>query len=810
MKPSLTVLCAGFPALFILAAQLQPADLRQRPGVSVRSTVPFNDGWLHSRGEIPGDAAKVPSFRDDAWSEVQLPHSPKPFSLRPEWKLKTEGIDWYRRCFRLPESMRGHKVYIEFEGADQVADVWINGIHLLKHSGAFLPFTGDVTDFLQFGDSLNVLAVKVNSLPDRDIPVYGNWISSGGLYRDVLLSVTDRLHITDAVHADKPAGGGVFATTLLAADSMAEVRVRTHVMNEHPRPARCTVRSTLIDADGRPAAAAEDFRLIGAGEDCTFDQKIRLSRPRLWHPNHPHLYNLRSDVFDGERPADLRQTRFGVRQIGFSRDGGFTINNERFVFMGTNRVQEVPYLGWAFPNAAQKRDALLLKEGGFQYVRCSHNPPDPSFLDACDELGLLVMDCIPGFQYVGGDAFKALSFRNMRDMIRRDRNHPSVILWELSLNESDFDSGFAEAAVRIGREEFPDGPGFTAGWKFPSIYDVFIQASQHGARQYRGEAPLVISEYGHWDYQRAGSNTSDVDRQDGEAAMLAQAKNHVESLDANRALPFLCGDGLWVGMDFQRYPSGPVDYFRIPKYSYHFFQSQRDPDLFLPGIDSGPVVFIANWWTGKSPKTVTVFSNCDQVDLVLNGRLVASQKPDTGSSVRHLLHPPFNFTEIPGQAGEIRAVGYRYGKRVAEHVRRTPGEGKALKLGSNLKGPSEASGQDLFFAYASVVDQNGTVVPDVLTKVRFVVAGPGVLIGPQEVRTEAGIAAAMVRTTGRPGAIVINAEADGLDRAAMKVTVKQANGASEYGRHKPDTGNAAVIESGLTCAMRITEWFCRS
>lgn len=324
--------------------------------------------------------------------------------------------------------------------------------------------------------------------------------------------------------------------------------------------------------------------------------------------------------------VDDYQTRIGIRRIQFDHKG-LTINGERFIFMGTNRVQDYPYVAWAFPNSAQRRDAIYLKEAGFQYVRSSHNPQDPSYLDACDELGILVMDCIPGFQFIGGAQFQEYSFQNMREMIRRDRNHPSVILWELSLNETEYDSNFAQKAMRIGHEEYPGDQFFVAGWKFPYIYDVFIQASQHGARDYSNKTPLVISEYGHWDFG-GGNSTSDVNLKDGEFAMLVQARNHRESLNLNRGLSFLCGDGLWVGIDFQCYPSGVMDYFRIPKFSYYFFQSQRDPNLIFKGIDSGPMVFIANYWTEKSPRTITVYSNCELVSLFLNDQFLTSQSPE--------------------------------------------------------------------------------------------------------------------------------------------------------------------------------------
>jgi beta-galactosidase len=613
--------------------------------------------------------------------------------------------------------------------------------------------------------------VKINNFENRDIPVYGNWISYGGLYRDVYLHITDRLHITDAVFANKIAGGGIFVTYPLVNDSLAQIRIRTHVVNENQKSKSCKIKTHLIDGDKRLVATVENERDFKGGEDFTFDQLMSISDFHLWHPNHPYLYTLHSEIYDGQKLLDSYQTRIGIRRIDFNHDGGFTINGERLIFMGTNRVQDYPYVAWAFPNFAQRRDALRLKEGGFQYVRTSHNAPDPSFLDACDEFGILVMDCIPGFQFIGGEKFREQSFQNMRDTIRRDRNHPSVILWELSLNETDYDSAFAHRAMQIGHEEFPGDQCFVAGWKFPSIYDVFIRATQHGARNYSESTPLVISEYGHWDYGE-GNSTSDAERRDGEAAMLVQAMNHQESLNLNRGLPFLCGDGLWVGMDYQAYPSGVIDYFRLPKFSHYFYQSQRDPNLIFDGIDSGPMVFIANYWTEHSPRTVTVYSNCQRVDLFLNGELVGSQQPDTVAIAKNLLHPPFTLANVPWSPGELKAIGYIGDKEIASHTRWTPGEAVAIEINFDLRGAAIANGEDMFFAYAKIVDENGTLVPDKKTPVSFQVSGSGLLVSPKRVEAEAGIAAALVRTTTQPGQILVRAEAKGLKEGmASKNTV---------------------------------------
>jgi beta-galactosidase len=750
-----------------LTANLPLKAQEWQPQASPREKKNFNSNWLFFRGEIENDAAGNPSFDDKNWQTVHLPHSPRITPLRLPWRSRdNQGISWYRKHFQLSEKYHGRRIFVEFEGADQVAEVWINGTKLMTHVGAYLPFVVDIAAHAKFGDRSNLIAVKVDNHTNRDIPAYGNWISYGGLYRDVYLHSTDALHITEAIHANKTAGGGVFVTYPLVNESLVHINIKTHVLNEYQQAKTCKIKTHLVDAGHRLVATVETEQRIDAGRDVTFDQLMRLSEFHLWHPDHPYLYTLHSEIYDDQKLSDSYDTKIGIRRIQFSRDGGFSINGERLMFMGTNRVQDYAYVAWAFPNSAQRRDALRLKEGGFQYVRSSHNAQDPAFLAACDEFGILVMDCIPGFQFVGGPKFQEHSYQNMRDTMRRDRNHPAVILWELSLNETEFDSNFALQALRIGHEEYPGDQCFVAGWKFPSVYDVYIRATQHGARDYSGSAPLVISEYGHWDYG-GGNSTSDVERKDGEGAMLVQAKNHQESLSLNRGLPFLCGDGLWVGIDFQSFPSGVMDYFRLPKFSYYFYQSQRDPRLIHKGIDSGPMVYIANYWTENSPRTFTVYSNCERVDLFLNEQLVASQKPDTGACTENLLHPPFTFTDIPWKSGELKAIGYINEKESASHKRVTPGQATALALDSDLEGPASADGEDMFFVYASVIDKNGTVVRDVMKVVTFQVTGPAILVSPASVETEAGTATALIRTTTQPGQMVVKAEAEGLKVAML-------------------------------------------
>jgi hypothetical protein len=755
------------------------------PPQTGREKICFNSNWKFYKGTVSGDAASISSYNDSSWLTVNLPHNPPrsgqsgPDPLRPTYpNYSYEGVSWYRKHFNIDSSNEGKKLFVEFEAANTVTDVWINGIYLATHYGGYLPFTVDITDYTNFGQTENVIAVKVNNTDNPDVPI-GNsgWFNWGGIYRDTWLHITDKLHVTDAVYAGIVAGGGIFVTYPSVTTAQAQVQVKTHIKNEYPTAKNCTVKSYIVDASNMVVAQMTDTQSIPAGNDYTFTQLTDVTDPCLWHPNHPNLYTVYTEVYEDVTPVDQFQTRIGIRSISFTKAGGFEINGQPFKFSGANRMQDYPYIGYAMGNLGQRRDAEKLKEAGFEYIRTSHYPQDPAFMNTCDELGILVMDAIPGFQYVGGDTFKNYSYQDMRDLIRRDRNRPCIIAWELSLNETNFDSTYAGTAVGIGHAEYPGSQCYIAGWKFDSTYDIFIATPTAGARTYSGSKPLIIDEYGHWEYGGDGC-ASDVHRGNvgdkyfyGETAMLNQIVNHQDGHNLNRGMSNMCGDGLWVGIDYGPYPSGVLDPFRLPKFSYYFWQSQRDPNLIIPCIDSGPMVFIANYWTAGSPNDVRVYSNCEQVKLYVNDVLQGNRTPDTGYPTANLLHPPFTFSGLTFHAGELKAEGLINGEVVATHVVRTPGSAKSLSVEFDAN-DVPANGSETLFVYASILDANGTLVPTASNNVTFSVTGPASLASPATIKAEAGIATALVRVSDQPGLITVTAAASGLDGDSDTITSK--------------------------------------
>jgi beta-galactosidase len=732
-----------------------------RPGHAGRAVTRLDDGWKFLRDDPPD--AREARLDDSRWERVVLPHSARIEALvtgpigsaEAQW----QGVCWYRRRLRLEADAAGREVLLHLEGAMNVADVWLDGERVGRHMGGYLPFVLDLTERVKPGRD-HLLAIR---LDNHDNPITGpkplaqlDFNMYHGLYRPVHLVHKDRLSITDPILADRRAGGGVMVTYPRVSREGATVRVQTHVRNRHEAPRSFRLRSTLREPGGAVVASAISEELsLAAGADSEVPQELEVKAPQLWSPATPNLHRLDCEVLAGRRVVDAETMRIGIRRIAVAGNR-FDINGDRMFLRGANRHQEHPYIGYAIPDAAQYRDARRIKEAGFDYVRLSHYPHAPAFMDACDELGLVVMDCIPGWQYFNSDpGFVELQYRNCRDLVRRDRNHPCVILWEVSLNESPMPPEFVARCHAIAHEEYPGDQCITAGW-MPG-YDVLLEARQHAGCRGPQERPCLVSEYGDWEYyamnagldQGAWQNLTPAEsnsrqlRWQGERALLQQATNFQEAHDDNLATVAI-GDGLWAMYDYNRgyapdiESSGCMDIFRLPKYSYHFFRSQRPPA-------SDAMIFIASDWTPASATDVRVFSNCEEVALLLEGRLLERRRPDRGRMSGHLAHPPFTFRVGRFQPGTLEAVGYVAGRPAARHRVRTPGPIDRLDLTVDLAGRvRDRARRDILFCHASLRDAQGTVVSDAWENVSFGITGPARLIGSNPISSEAGIASILM------------------------------------------------------------------
>ncbi len=704
-----------------------------------------------------------------AWTIVELPHSPFVADLdgRDHWFGECD----YERTLQLPANAPTGRIALHVGAAMHTTVAFVDEREVARHEGGYLPFEVDLTETLRDGQP-HTLRLRLDNRDNPDVPPGKphadlDFCWYGGLYRDVELRCYPTLHLTDAVAAGEIGGGGVFVRTLEASEARATLSVRVHVRNTAERPQAFSLESELWSGDDCVARTTCAALVVEVATAQHWEHEMVVEKPRLWSPESPALHRLKIILRapDGS-VIDERVERCGIRRIAFSRSRGLELNGRAIRPRGTNRHQEYPYAGYAVPPAAQRRDVRRIKEAGFDYVRLSHYPQSPAFLDACDELGILVMNAIPGWQFIGGEKFRDACERNARDLIRRDRNHPCVILWELSLNETAMDDAFMARMQAVGHEEYPGDQMFTCGWI--DRYDVFVHSRQHGEihRWQNGDKALVIAEYGDWEFyasnhgfdQKTGAgvfartSNSRQRRADGERGLRQQAENHILALNDALASPAVC-DGQWAMFDYARgydpirAACGVMDMLRLPKFSWWFYRSQRAPrEDGGAAWTGGPVVFIASHWTPASDLRVLVFSNCDEVELTLNGESLGRVRSAWTWNTQHLPHPPFVFDLPTFTPGRLEAAGFIAGHEVARHAVATPGKAVAVKLSVDaMPNDSYVGEPDLLIAHARVLDTSGTLCVNASPLLRFSVEGAAELLGPAEIAAEAGIASTVIR-----------------------------------------------------------------
>ena len=712
------------------------------------------------------------------WEKINLPHTPfvEPLVVLHQW----QGICYYRKILNVSKKEIDKQLWLEFEGAMHLADVWVNGQHLIQHSGGYTPFVVDVTGMLH-ADRGNEILVRLDNRNNPLIPP-GKPLETldfcyyGGLYRDVNLIVKHPVHITHPIMANEVAGGGIFVTYPYVSKQEAEIKVKTQVSNKVGTQRHLTIRHTLYEwskkkGRGKKVALVESPLVLAAGTTQHHTQQFTVNNPKLWYPDSPALYVLRTEVMDGRKVTDCEDTRIGIRRIEMTREKGFVINDKPLKLEGSNRHQEYPYVGNAISDQAQYRDMYQIRDNGFNTVRLGHYPQDPSVLEACDELGLLVIEPIPGWQFFNkAQGFVDHTYKDIRDLIRRDRNHPSVIMWETTLNESWPPKSWKDQAVRIAHEEFPGDQCYTSGDTYGyDGFDVCYNDWKEGYnRPNTTSKPGFIREY--YDYEFGGHySTTRVTRGDGDYALMQNAWNAQWSHNRYRAYyPWTIGGAVWSMYDYNRgccdniCYSGLADLFRLPKFGLLYFRTQMKEGTFTPAGPMTYEVFINSHWLEGSSDTLQVYGNVDDVKLQLNGRVIARQYPDDkpstseyvsrpdGGNAENIDFPPFTFFNVNWERGELKAIGYKDGKAVAEHVVRTPGAVEAMDITYFESGVS-ASCRDLLIVYVNLKDLQGTgCFGENNREVKLEVLQGGELRGPATIKAEAGVASFLVATTDSP------------------------------------------------------------
>jgi len=748
-----------------------------KPPISLRyrQEVNFNSGWQF-RLEDPEDS---PSYNNEwgpedpsygkSWENVSVPHTHMVYPRPPimecwAWENgghiwnRTRYVGWYKKQFYIPSDWSSKKIFIYFEGVMEVAEVWVNGNYVGRHAiSGYDPFSFDITNYVNFGES-NVILVMDNNKPNPNIPPDGVEFSSqfwggilgaerdytlwGGIYRDVYLTAVDKMYITYPWVAEN---AGVRITTPSVSSDQATVKAEINVKNEYGSTEKCTVITTIIDPELNEVGHMESQAYIRSGENYTFSQSCTVSNPLLWEPSNPYLYWAHVQVMRGDTPVDDYVVRFGIRYYEFNSETGFWLNGKQIKLIGANRHQDYLYVGNAVPNRYHYFDAKLMKDAGMNFFRGSHYPHDPAFLDACDELGIMVIEEPPTWHFVPNKAWWENCKEAFRRMIRRDRNHPSIILWNPTVNHQ----GCNSELISIARAEDPTRPlkcGLTWGeWADPSL-TCYLGLERNAGVAYR----------------------------DDEHAIREQANSWLYSIDRAKGDDSTAGFAAWVMFDYQSmicdwHPGeGMADLDRIPKFAYYAYKAE---------LTDEPMVYIADYWNGLEGDPLTVYSNCDEVRIIVNGKVVATHSPD--SEWKHLDHPPFTFPEVTYEPGTITAEGLIGGEVVATDTRRTPGPPSAVRLEADYT-ELPANGYDFTRIVVSLVDDNGTVVPTEgavvpsyggppAPYITFDVSGVGRLIGGTDptwpdnhLRVLAGQNIVLVQSPPTPGSMTLTAHSPGL------------------------------------------------
>lgn len=782
---------ARIAALALVALSLTAAD-------AGRVTISFDPGWLFFQGDAPG--AENPAFADATWRAVNVPHD---WSIEGPFDEKNptgggggflpSGVGWYRKQFTLPATDSARRVFIEFDGVMANSDVWINGFHLGKRPYGYVSFRYELTGHLNFGvKKPNVLAARA----DTSAEPASRWYTGAGIYRHVRLIVTNPLHIDH---------WATFVTTPRITSSEATVQVQTTVVNQGKAARTAELEITILDAKGKPVGTIETKpQPIDAGKSAEFTQELAVKAPQLWDLDHPALYRAVAKVRSGKETLDDETIPFGIREFHFDAATGFWLNGRNFKIKGVALHHDAGALGAAVPLRAWERRLEQLRLIGVNAIRTAHNPAAPEFLDLCDRMGFLVMDEMFDCWTVAKNRFDYhLYFRDWsaidtRDTVRRDRNHPSIIVY--SAGNEIHDTPKADLAKGILR----------------TLLDVF-----HLADSTRPVTQALFRPNVSHDYDNGLADMLDV---------VGQNYRENEILAAHRAKPErkilgtenqqgrdvwlalrdnapYSGQFLWSGIDYLgeagRWPvvaagSGLLDRagaFKPIAYERQSWWSDK-PMVHItrrvaptqaaptdPGYEPTPRRRFRTLFDDWSPtnraahdENVEIYSNCEEVELQINGMSLGSKPLPPDASARTW--------RVPFQPGIIKAIGKNKGAVVATDELRTADEPVRISLVTD-RDKLAFDWNDVAYVTVRLLDSNGVLVATADNLIAFAITGPGVIAAVDNAdnashesfrasqrRAFDGRCIAIVRATARRGHITLTAESPGLPKASMDLEVR--------------------------------------
>ena len=783
-----------------------------------RQTTNFDRHWRFHLGDVP--KAQDPAFVDTTWRALDVPHD---WSIEGSFSEQNPagvgggalpgGIGWYRKTFTLPAGDTATVAFIEFDGVYRNSEVWINGHYLGKRPYGYSSFHYQLTPHLHYGTQRNVIAVRVDNSQQPN----SRWYSGSGIYRHV------RLVKTNPVHVDH---WGTYVTTPGASADSSRVTVRISVRNERRAAQRVVLRTAVLDSAGKEVAAVSSEAMVSGDSAVEIAQDLSIPRVVLWTLERPYLYRAVSQVVCGRGPCDDYVTPFGVRSFEFRADSGFYLNGKPVKIRGVCLHHDLGALGAAVNTRAIERQLEIMKAMGANALRTSHNPPAPELLDLTDRMGFIVMDEAfdmwkkkkTDFDYhLDWDEWHA---RDLSDMVRRDRNHPSVFIWSIG-NEvmeqwADGDSTAAPLArelagivraldptrpvTQAANNGGPKNPVFHAGaldllghnyhhevWKdFPAQYPgaKFIITESMSDLNSRGVYPQPsdsVANY-YWPYEKDKGPTPPKDGRlssyDNSHAFWGSL--HEESLRLFERYPFLSGMLIWQGIDYLGEPTpyewparssyfGVVDLAGFPKDPFYLYQS---------AWTAKPMVHLLPHWNWAPGDTVDVwaYTNAEQVELYLNGASQGARSKD--GPVGHVMW------RVVYQPGTLRAVARTAGVETASAEVQTAGPPKRIELVAD-RARIRADGEDLSFVTVTVQDQQGRAVPTAEPLIQFHITGGARIVGvdngdaishtsfqAKRIQLFNGKALVIVRAGRSAGAVTLTAEGNGLAPGTVRLTLK--------------------------------------
>ena len=708
-----------------------------------RLVFPINRNWRYNRSFDEGAHGR--EFDDSAFERVVIPHT----NVRLPWHSfddkEYEFVSIYRRRFRLPAEARGKRVFVDFEGVMTASTVWINGVNLGEYKGGYTPFSFDLTPHVDF-DGENVLAVDVDSTERPDIPPFGyqiDYLTFGGIYREVWLRIVPTTFLEN-----------VFAKPKDVLSEHPSLDVDCFLQHTEASHEAHTLEVELREGERVLAKATQHVPSSEATTEAVAHTVHfeNLSGIKLWDLDHPNLYSVHVRLLKGSALVDYDKRTIGFREAQFT-DHGFELNGKIIKLRGLDRHQTFPFVGQAMPGRAQRSDARMLrKKLKCNIVRTSHYPQSRHFLDACDEMGLLVLEEIPGWQHIGDEAWKLISIDNVGRMIRRDWNHPSIILWAVRINESKDDHDFYTRTNALAHRLDPTRQ--TCGIRnFPAsefLEDVFT-INDFGFPLQKPNHPRYLN-------TEFVGHTYPTKTIDNKERLTEHMLRHARIHDQLASDPQYAGGLGWCAFDYNTHSDfgsgdricyhGVTDIFREPKPAAGFYKSQCDPS------DEVVLEPAFHWARGDESIGFTmayVCSNCDHLKFYIADKLVAEADPNK-TEFANLRYAPFSvdLRHLINHWGDLRIEGYLNGKLAI--TRTLSGKGIDQKFALLPDDTSlNADGADTTRVVLRVTDEYGAVRPFANDSVKLVLEGPAEIIGDNPFALIGGTGAIWIRAKEQAG-----------------------------------------------------------